>query len=123
MTSVKKNRSLLAWMLLILILANAYACALEHATHIGFRLALGGPALCLSDPDAPGADAALSLGHAHESADMPFYCPLCSSLLLLGALLLCLGWLGRPARQRLRAADGPLRTPRAHWPSLNPRAP
>lgn len=123
MTSVKISRSPLAWMLLAIILANLYACTLEHGRHVGFRLALGDPALCLSTAD-PGADVGQPpLAGGPLSHQMPYDCPLCSAGLLVVALLLCLGWLGRAARSRPQPAGVLPRSPRAHWPSLNPRAP
>ena len=121
MTIVKDKRAQIVWVLLACILLNVFVCSLNHASHVGFELAMGQDAFCFTDGTSSGGK--MPAAGAHDSPEQAFDCPLCSSLLLLGALLLCLGWLGRPARQRLRAADGPLRTPRAHWPSLNPRAP
>ncbi|MCW3148427.1 DUF2946 domain-containing protein [Stutzerimonas stutzeri] len=123
MTIVKKSR-VIGWLLLASLLINAFACTLQHASHVGFELAMGQGVFCLTDDGDAASGKAGSLGgdFSHSTAQ-PFDCPLCSSVLVGIVLLLGLAWLGGRSAAARPVAAHERTTPRLHWPSLNPRAP
>ena len=121
MTIVKDKRVQIVWVLLTCILLNAFVCSLNHATHVGFELAMGQDTFCFSDETPAGAKAPAT--DVHELAEYAFDCPLCGLSLLAIVVLFALGWLGRRTA-KLQPRPAPhLGGPRYHWPALNPRAP
>ncbi len=121
MTIVKDKRAQIVWVLLTCILLNVFVCSLNHASHVGFELAMGQDAFCFTDGTSSGGK--MPAAGAHDSPEQAFDCPLCSSLFLAVVVLLALGWLGRRARGPLARPRDDLRGPRQQWPALNPQAP
>ncbi|MCQ4325528.1 DUF2946 domain-containing protein [Stutzerimonas stutzeri] len=121
MTIVKDKRARIVWVLLTCILINAFVCSLNHATHVGFGLAMGQDAFCLSDDSSSGASALPA--DVHGLSEHAFDCPLCSSVFLGIVVLLALAWLGQGATVAPRLRQPERLGPRHHWPALNPRAP
>ncbi|EIK54022.1 hypothetical protein YO5_02797 [Stutzerimonas stutzeri TS44] len=121
MTIVKNYRPLIGCLLLVSLLFNGFACSLQHASHVGFELAMGQGLFCLSDD----GDFALGdpAGDLSSASRLSFDCPLCSSLFVALVALFGLIWPGRrtPLSIALRRAER--LGPRHHWPTLNPRAP
>jgi len=123
MTASQTDRSLIATLLIACILVSAFACALRHASSIGFDLALGKPLFCSESSSSVVFDVnGKETSEAHP--EIPFNCPLCTTISLNIALMFCLSWLLRFSQ---RALQPPLRQPdKTHphhaWPRLNPRA-
>lgn len=121
MTIVKDKRAGIVWALLACTMINAFVCSLNHASHVGFGLAMGQDAFCLGDGVSPVGSVLPIDGHG--LSEQALDCPLCGSVFLGILVLFSLAWLGRrvpstpprPQRERLG--------PRYHWPALNPRAP
>lgn len=121
MTIVKDKRVQIIWVLLACILLNAFVCSLNHATHVGFELAMGQDAFCVTDDAAAGPAAVAS--DAHQLSQHSLDCPLCSSTYLAVVVLFALAWLGRRAPHARRLPSPAHHASRHHWPALNPRAP
>lgn len=121
MIIVKDSRAQIIWVLLACILLNVFFCALNHAAHQAFELAMGQGAFCLTD-DASASSKGFA-SQTHEWAEQMLDCPLCGPLLLgiLALFALC-GW--SPGTKALLSRSQPdLRRPRHRWPALNPHAP
>ncbi|HAW38987.1 MAG TPA: DUF2946 domain-containing protein, partial [Pseudomonas sp.] len=54
MTIVKDKRAQIVWVLLTCILLNVFVCSLNHASHVGFELAMGQDAFCFTDGTSSG---------------------------------------------------------------------
>ncbi len=119
MTIVKDKRAQIVWVLLTCILLNVFVCSLNHASHVGFELAMGQDAFCFTDGTSSGGK--MPAAGAHDAPEQAFDCPLCSCRAVV--VLLVLGWLGRRARVPLARPRDDLRGPRQQWPALNPQAP
>jgi hypothetical protein len=122
MTIVKDKRAQIIWVLFTCILLNAFTCSLNHATHVGFGLAMGQDAFCVTGDDGGTSVGALS-SDAHDLSQHALDCPLCSSVFLAIVVLLALAWLGRRTKNATPLPLLERHGPRHHWPALNPRAP
>ncbi|KGK84578.1 hypothetical protein DP64_04970 [Stutzerimonas degradans] len=121
MTIVKNSRQLIGCLLLVSLLFNGFACSLQHASHVGFELAMGQGMFCLSDDgDFVPGDLA---GDPVAALALPFDCPLCSSLFVALVALFGLIWPGRRTPRSIPLRRAERLGPRHHWPTLNPRAP
>ncbi|WP_425273504.1 DUF2946 family protein [Pseudomonas morbosilactucae] len=124
MAVAQTNRSLIATMLIACILLGAFTCALRHASSVGLDLALGKPLFCAS-VSTPENVVELNSGESSQAhPEIPFNCPLCSTIGLNVAVMFCLSWL---LRFCLCALPPPWVEPdKTHphhaWPRLNPRA-
>ena len=122
MTIVKDKRAQIVWVLFTCILLNAFVCSLNHATHVGFGLAMGQDAFCVT-----GDDGGVGLGalpsDLHDLSQHALDCPLCSSVFLAIVALFALACLGRLTTGATPLPPIERHGPRLHWPALNPRAP
>jgi hypothetical protein len=124
MIITRSDRSLIAAFLIACIVLSAFACAVRHANSIGFDLALGKPLFC---SDTSTRSVVFDFNGKQDSEahpEIPFNCPLCSTVSLNLTLMFCLSWLLRFSQCALPA---PLHQPdKTHphhaWPRLNPRA-
>jgi hypothetical protein len=121
MTIVKDKRAQIVWVLLTCILLNAFVCSLNHATHVGFGLAMGQDAFCVTGDKSAGP---VSLPtDVHDLSQHALDCPLCSSVLFAIVALFALAWLGRRGAGATPLPQRAWCGARHHWPALNPRAP
>ncbi|WP_312966108.1 DUF2946 domain-containing protein [Stutzerimonas kunmingensis] len=122
MTIVKDKRAQIVWVLFTCILLNAFVCSLNHATHVGFGLAMGQDAFCVTGDDGGTGLGALP-SDLHDLSQHALDCPLCSSVFLAIVALFALAWLGRRTTGATPLPPIESHGPRHHWPALNPRAP
>ncbi len=118
MTLTRKERSLLAWVLLFSILFSALHCAVGHGS-------MDAPSAVVGEHDHhhqhhSGHDQTAA-AHAHSSADSgcEFASPF--SAIILAAFFGLLGRLAAESSRPLPVLYLP-RTVRARWPPANPRA-
>jgi hypothetical protein len=122
MTIVKDKRAQIVWVLFTCILLNAFVCSLNHATHVGFGLAMGQDAFCVTGDDGGTGLGALP-SDLHDLSQHALDCPLCSSVFLAIVALFALACLGRRTTGATQLPPIERHGPRHHWPALNPRAP
>ncbi|MFV0456075.1 MAG: DUF2946 domain-containing protein [Pseudomonas sp.] len=122
MTIVKDKCTQIVWGLFTCILLNAFVCSLNHATHVGFGLAMGQDAFCVTGDDGGNGLGAFPSG-SHDLSQHTPDCPLCSSVFLAIVALFALAWLGRRRTGAIPLPPIERHGPRHHWPALNPRAP
>ncbi|MNZ37923.1 hypothetical protein D3C78_553840 [compost metagenome] len=124
MDAVRRQRSLIAWVLYGCILLSALACAIGHGHMSGMQLnGIGGLYCSTSGHIDPAADNGLAGSPGH--AELPALdCPLCGAFIVGVAALFFLAWLIRPGANPFRhPAPRRATSPRHNWPPANPRAP
>ena len=120
MTIVKDKRAQIVWVLFTCILLNAFVCSLNHASHVGFELAMGQDAFCFTDGTSSGGKTPAAGAHDAPNRLSTARCAVrCSS-----PSSCCWPWAGwAGGRGPLARPRDDLRGPRQQCPALNPQAP
>ncbi|MBZ9783769.1 DUF2946 domain-containing protein [Pseudomonas sp. REP124] len=124
MSVFHRRRSLIAWILYACVLFSALTCSLNHGQQTGLELNGVGGLFCSVD-NSTGDEVNNGAGGSRSTSLMPgMGCPLCSTVALSIAALLCLSWLLHPSGKKFAITERRVDTsPRLIWPPANPRAP
>ncbi|WP_188982191.1 DUF2946 domain-containing protein [Pseudomonas matsuisoli] len=120
------QRLLVAWLLMLCIAVNVFACSVGHGQGMG--LALSGifdGGFCTLGLKAPSTTSDVAAPAADSNALLFLKCPFCASVPLSTVALLALMWIVRTrnAIPRVRSDGHHAVLPRDERPPLNPRAP